>query len=350
MKSRSLSNNKATQGSIIQAMMVLLLVGGVSYYVATQAIENQEKARHDRIMADTTVVTNQVFVHLADPFKCTETFSTSFSPNRIVSDLEMTPNGPAAGTVEYDLNAGAASRSYGNENITITSYEVRDSTPHPQLHINYGFNNPDKTVRSIYHRTIDLYMEWEDVAFSSNLIKCQAITDLDRIWSVSTGNSIYYYGDPNSTGNGRAGVMRGEPPMAPLNNSFEVGGNVLVSWPESTEHATQTARVTAQTYEYDSDRRHKKNIRTISDATELVKKLRGVSFEWTRNQREDFGFVAQELQRVFPELVSQQDASGYLSVDYGKLTGVMLQAVKEQSAELRVLRAEVERLQSVKSQ
>lgn len=350
MKSRSLSSSTSSttssrslkRGSIISAMMLLLFIGGALYYVATQAIENQKNARHERVMADANVVTNMVFTELADPFKCTETFRTSFSPSDIVTDLEMTPTGPAAGSVVRSLNAGAASRQYGNENIKIDDYQIRDSTPYPQLHITLIRPTAEEGERGTYSRKINLYMEWEDAPFASTMTKCQAITDMDMIWSMSTGNAIYYYGD--ATGNGRAGVMRGEPPMPPLSNTFEVEGNVLVSWPESTEHATQTARVTATRFKYESDQNLKENIQTIANALELVKKLRGVSFEWKRNQREDFGFVAQELQKVFPDLVSSQYESGHLAVDYGKLTGVLLEAVKEQNAQLEALRAEIRSL------
>ncbi|MCK4918282.1 MAG: tail fiber domain-containing protein, partial [Candidatus Pacebacteria bacterium] len=69
----------------------------------------------------------------------------------------------------------------------------------------------------------------------------------------------------------------------------------------------------------------------ISATLENVKKLRGVTFEW---KNEDFGtgiqigMIAQELEEVYPDLVSTDD-SGFKSIQYGKFTAVLLEAVKD---------------------
>ena len=75
--------------------------------------------------------------------------------------------------------------------------------------------------------------------------------------------------------------------------------------------------------------------------------MRGVTFDWKELSEEerktihsheghDLGVIAQEVQAVYPELVHQRD-HGYLSVDYVKLTAVLIQAVKELSAKVEEL-------------
>jgi hypothetical protein len=78
-----------------------------------------------------------------------------------------------------------------------------------------------------------------------------------------------------------------------------------------------------------SDARLKREVSTVSDALEKCSRLRGVTFKWVTgdDQREQLGLIAQETQQVFPSLVSEHE--GYLRVDYPKLVGLLIEAVKE---------------------
>ncbi len=98
-----------------------------------------------------------------------------------------------------------------------------------------------------------------------------------------------------------------------------------------------------------SDARLKKNIGTIDNALDRVESIRGVSFEWI-DQTEDksgrqIGVIAQEIEPVFPELVSA-DNKGIKSVDYTKLTAVLIEAVKELKAKNEALTQRVETLEN----
>ena len=82
-----------------------------------------------------------------------------------------------------------------------------------------------------------------------------------------------------------------------------------------------------------SDVRLKDNIETIDGALDKVSAMRGVTFD--KDGQRSTGVIAQEMQEVMPEVVTQNNE--YLSVAYGNLVGVLIEAVKE-------LRAEVEEL------
>jgi hypothetical protein len=91
------------------------------------------------------------------------------------------------------------------------------------------------------------------------------------------------------------------------------------------------AAIMADSFTSASDQRLKKNIVTLNGALDNLQTLRGVYHDWNDpNQSEDrqIGVIAQEIQAVYPELV-QEGADGYLSVNYPKLTAVLLQSVKE---------------------
>jgi len=83
-----------------------------------------------------------------------------------------------------------------------------------------------------------------------------------------------------------------------------------------------------------SDERLKDNIETITNALDKVKEMRGVTF--TREGRQGTGVIAQEMQKVMPEVV--HDENEYMSVAYGNLVGVLIEAVKELKAEVDELK------------
>ncbi|MGH1363215.1 MAG: tail fiber domain-containing protein [Calditrichia bacterium] len=104
---------------------------------------------------------------------------------------------------------------------------------------------------------------------------------------------------------------------------------------------------------YHSDRRWKKNIVTFPNALDAVMKLRGVIYEWRRNEFADrnfpdgtkVGVVAQEVEAVIPELVTTGE-DGYKSVEYANMVGVLIEAMKELKEQNDELRKRVEQLET----
>lgn len=100
-----------------------------------------------------------------------------------------------------------------------------------------------------------------------------------------------------------------------------------------------------------SDKRLKDEVATIDNALEKIKSLRGVSYVWnngSRKGRKDLGLIAQEVEKVLPEIVYENemplmDDSGkkYKTVDYEKMVGVLIEAVKEQQLQIDELKAQL---------
>ena len=92
---------------------------------------------------------------------------------------------------------------------------------------------------------------------------------------------------------------------------------------------------------YSSDKRLKDNIKPIEGALDKVSKLGGYEFDWNNKQDvyegHDIGVIAQEVEAVFPELVTTRD-SGFKAVKYEKLVSVLIEAVKELRAEVETLK------------
>ncbi len=90
----------------------------------------------------------------------------------------------------------------------------------------------------------------------------------------------------------------------------------------------------------------KDNVHPVENALDKVTHLRGVHFEWkdrTYGEGPQIGVIGQEVEQIFPEVVSTDD-KGYKSVAYGKLVGVLVEAMKELKAENETLRARVDAL------
>jgi hypothetical protein len=92
-------------------------------------------------------------------------------------------------------------------------------------------------------------------------------------------------------------------------------------------NVTFTGNVTAF-----SDRRMKKDIKRLSNALALVRKLEGVSFRYREDGREGIGLVAQEVEKLIPAVVGDATLSSgetYKNVAYGNIVAVLIEAVKE---------------------
>ena len=85
-----------------------------------------------------------------------------------------------------------------------------------------------------------------------------------------------------------------------------------------------------------SDRRHKENIRRLHSPISHIEKLVGRRFRWKASGKEDLGFIAQEVEDIFPELV-HTDEDGFKSLDYAKLVPVLVESVKDLNSRIEDL-------------
>jgi hypothetical protein len=94
-----------------------------------------------------------------------------------------------------------------------------------------------------------------------------------------------------------------------------------------------------------SDVRLKTDVESIPGARSKALALRGVTFKWKESGAHSVGFIAQEVEKVLPEVVST-DPRGLKAVDYSKLTPLLVEALKDQEAELELRRQDVDGLRS----
>ncbi len=111
--------------------------------------------------------------------------------------------------------------------------------------------------------------------------------------------------------------------------------------------------VHASSFLSSSDARFKTNVTPIGDALEKIEGIRGVAFDWNKmyeslgrsTARREIGVIAQDVEKVCPELVSTWHKKGYKAVDYGRLTALLVEAIKELKARNENLERRIDALE-----
>ena len=89
-----------------------------------------------------------------------------------------------------------------------------------------------------------------------------------------------------------------------------------------------------------SDRRAKENIVTVDNALDKVSELRGVYYNKkdSDEKKREVGVIAQEVKEVLPEVVTYDKENDQYGVDYGKINGLLIEAIKELKKEIEELK------------
>ena len=111
-------------------------------------------------------------------------------------------------------------------------------------------------------------------------------------------------------------------------------------------YVPSTGTLTATILNATSDARLKKNIAKIENPLDIISKLNGVRYQWINNDILSAGLIAQEVEAVMPELVTET-TDGMKGINYNGVIGVLVESVKQLNSELTALRAEVAELKRV---
>jgi len=95
-----------------------------------------------------------------------------------------------------------------------------------------------------------------------------------------------------------------------------------------------------------SSKRYKSDIATYRGGLNVINQLRPVSFTWTEDKIKDVGFVAEELNAVEPRLSIRNKEGVVEGIKYGQITAVIVNAMKEQQAQITKLQAELDALKT----
>ena len=118
---------------------------------------------------------------------------------------------------------------------------------------------------------------------------------------------------------------------ATIDTSVVVGSGVTIT----TNGINVVGVVTATDFNSASDLSLKTNIQSISNPIDKILQINGVTFNWRESNKPSVGIIAQEIEKVFPELVNGENPK---TVNYNGLIGLLIEAIKEQQIEINNLK------------
>jgi len=118
---------------------------------------------------------------------------------------------------------------------------------------------------------------------------------------------------------------------ATIDTSVVVGSGVTIT----TNGINVVGVITATDFNSASDLSLKTNIQSISNPIDKILQINGVTFNWRENNKPSVGIIAQEIEKVFPELVNGENPK---TVNYNGLIGLLIKAIKEQQTEINNLK------------
>ncbi len=124
-----------------------------------------------------------------------------------------------------------------------------------------------------------------------------------------------------------------------------VSGNVGIGTTTPAVKLEVVGDVNATAYYYSSDRSLKTAIKPLSGSLDKILQLQGVSFNWKADNKTSVGLIAQDVEKIFPELVLTNKYTGMKSVEYGNLVAPLIESVKEQQNKINKLESLVGDLQ-----
>lgn len=102
----------------------------------------------------------------------------------------------------------------------------------------------------------------------------------------------------------------------------------------SNSNITNGGIITATEFNATSDMRLKDNITAVQNPLDILAAISGVQFNWKANGKEAVGVLAQEIEKVLPQIVNT-NADGYKAVSYDSLIPILIEAIKELAAKVK---------------
>ena len=252
----------------------------------------------------------------------------------ISSDVTFTTN------TKLNLGTGVLWQGYHTgssaylTNIT-GNYHIKNTAVNADLFIGV---NQGGTVHDVI--TIDGSSLLTTIAGSTTLIKS------------SSGNADLYLGNVISASSSIRGArfhsnnadfyfdFQGDSTQNWFLRDYDGSGGIYTRFGFDFINSTFTASGDIVAYGSPSDITLKENIKPIENALDKVEKLQGVTFNWKEpglaNLNKDIGFIAQDVQKVLPELVRENE-NGKLSLRHQGIVPILLEAIKELSDKVKAL-------------
>ena len=304
---------------------------------------------------------------------------TTHTPTGASQDTHRTDVGASSG---FGVNVLKAKQIIQGESALLSSFTgtsaTTGSTTTPQFHLNKGGSlskdlgisdsgrNYDRfkildgddwdttPTTALSSRDGDLYIKFQNAAdafyltsnFNYDLYNFENEYHSSRLrhsinWASGSDNQYLTWGDENDVD---AIIMQ------PNQGSLSITGGLGVGTTGVTTAGLIRATNDVVAF-YSSDKRLKDNLIKIGNPLDKISQLNGYEFDWIakegihENEGHDVGVIAQEVEKVIPEIVQTRD-NGYKAVKYEKIVPLLIESIKEQQEQIDELKKEVEELKN----
>lgn len=266
----------------------------------------------------------------------------------------------SSGTTRGSITLGSYNNSYGvecflNFSTTKTLALVPAST------ISHDIGSEDYRYRNIYSKNINV--SGDTTVYGpiklANLNETNSRLSTSQIFFMGTGSTPIItvtamqskralYLNPNTSTTNKAVKLGVNGECSYISGAFTVGSAVTAD-AGYTFQVNGKSKLSGDTYVYGdlhataayeiSDIRLKENIKPLEDRGNLSP----VSFKFKDKEGQHLGFIAQELQEKYPEIVTENN-DGYLSVNYPEITAILAAQVNDLKKEIADLKQEIQNL------
>ena len=309
--------------SLIQVMMALALLGVVQVAFMRMSKNQNKSVKTTEVKFESIDAVNSIKQILADKEACHNTFgivpgtpeNTGIYDPNLINVGTVTEIKSATDVVLYESNTNTElAPQIGSSKLKIISFRVNSAGLAPigadSKGVTEVFVNLDRG--EVYgSETIEKKFRLNVRTDSAGLmVDCSTAQTGDGLEATAAYvcQTIGGTFDPN----GRGG--NGDCHSLSPNQTTTFNGDVVLT----------------DTFSFDflSDRRLKSDIVELENSLTKIRKLRPVSYNWKRNGQKEIGFIAQEVESVYPDFVSKTP-SGKLAVKYPQMVSAALMGIKE---------------------
>lgn len=313
----SMRFNSANNTMIVEGSNTTFIGDGGTFF---RRGENQHGLR---LFANSAANTNTLSITSeALSSNATVVFQGSSGTVALLSDLPVVGNGTLTISGSNGLSGDGTFTANQSANTSVT---LINTNPGSAQNIFKQIGNADGEEQFVANTNNDMLL-FEGTGAASVSFD----DETKKVVIDSTNFSEISAGDIANTTNETVGLITGRRFQAGLSTNRSITG----SWTFSGTVSAGT--VSAADLNSTSDRSLKENIEPIDDALSKVLALQGVSFDWKDSGEKSIGLIAQDVEKVIPEVVS--DDGEIKRISYGNLVGLLIEAVKDQQKEIESLK------------
>mgnify|MGYP003342059983 CR=1 FL=1 len=256
------------------------------------------------------------------------------------------PNNPTAGQLWWDSSNNTL-KVWNGAWKTVSGMQVSNSQPSLPAVGNFWYDTLNEELK-FWNGTL-----WQTVAGDEitaiNITATANVTALDVYVgshvtvgaNLMAGNINNVSGILSVTGNANVGnigatnanitsmTATGAVNMATTSGNVGIGTASPTYTLDVTGNIRATSTVYAANFDNVSDVSLKSNIEPLANSLDILTKLTPVSFDWIKTGEKQFGLIAQEVEKVLPEIVKYQASDGVKSVSYIQLIAFLIAAVQD---------------------